>query len=36
MACDGARTLQAAKGRIARYAWGEDYHPLIEKKLRRN
>jgi epoxyqueuosine reductase len=23
----------AATGRIARYAWGEDYHPLIEKKL---
>jgi epoxyqueuosine reductase len=24
----------AATGRIARYAWGEDYHPLIEKKLK--
>ena len=23
----------AATGRIARYAWGEDYHRLIEKKL---
>jgi epoxyqueuosine reductase len=23
-----------AKGKIARYAWGDDYHDLIEKKLR--
>ncbi|MBV9009357.1 MAG: tRNA epoxyqueuosine(34) reductase QueG [Verrucomicrobia bacterium] len=23
------------RARIARYAWGEDYHPLIEKKLAR-
>ena len=26
--------LQSATGRIARYAWGDDYHDLIEKKLR--
>lgn len=25
----------AAKGRIARYAWGDDYHDLIDKKLRK-
>jgi epoxyqueuosine reductase len=25
----------AAKGRIARYAWGEDYHDLIAAKLKR-
>ncbi len=24
----------AAKGRIARYAWGDDYHDVIERKLR--
>ncbi len=24
---------QLSKGRIARYAWGDDYHDLIEKKL---
>ena len=24
----------AAKGRIARYAWGDDYHEMVEKKLR--
>jgi epoxyqueuosine reductase len=24
----------AATGRVARYAWGDDYHDLIEKKLR--
>lgn len=28
------RPPTAAQGRIARYAWGEDYHELIEKKLR--
>jgi epoxyqueuosine reductase len=25
---------EAARGRIARYAWGDDYHDLIESKLR--
>lgn len=29
---DAARTA-APTGRIARYAWGDDYHGLIEKKL---
>lgn len=35
--CDGKnRNLEscATTGRIARYAWGKDYHSLIEKKLR--
>lgn len=37
-AADGTRTKGAASsaastGRIARYAWGDDYHKLIEKKL---
>ncbi len=27
-------SLAARDGRIARYAWGDDYHDLIEKKLR--
>ncbi|HEX4667830.1 MAG TPA: tRNA epoxyqueuosine(34) reductase QueG [Chthoniobacterales bacterium] len=33
---DGDRRSQTAAttGRIARYAWGEDYHDLIEPKLR--
>ncbi|MDQ6808854.1 MAG: tRNA epoxyqueuosine(34) reductase QueG [Verrucomicrobiota bacterium] len=32
---DGRRSAgQAARGRIARYAWGDDYHDLIEKKLK--
>src|ERR1700704_3895971 len=30
-AADTAATTP--KGRIARYAWGDDYHGLIEKKL---
>jgi epoxyqueuosine reductase len=29
----GAAGRPAATGRIARYAWGEDYHTLIERKL---
>ena len=29
----GRRKKAAAKGRIARYAWGDDYHELIEQKL---
>ncbi|MGI9115375.1 MAG: tRNA epoxyqueuosine(34) reductase QueG [Chthoniobacterales bacterium] len=32
---EGRRSQTAATGRIARYAWGEDYHPLIEKKLKK-
>ncbi len=28
-----ARSLEHATGRIARYAWGDDYHELIEEKL---
>jgi len=28
-----AASTGAATGRIARYAWGDDYHQLIEKKL---
>ncbi len=31
LAADGAA---AARGQIARYAWGDDYHDLIEHKLR--
>jgi epoxyqueuosine reductase len=30
-----ARNPGAATGKIARYAWGDDYHKLIEKKLAR-
>lgn len=29
----GAASTGAPAGRIARYAWGDDYHQLIEKKL---
>jgi epoxyqueuosine reductase len=29
----GSETRDAAKGRIARYAWGEDYHELMLGKL---
>jgi epoxyqueuosine reductase len=29
----GTASPGAATGRIARYAWGDDYHELIEKKL---
>jgi epoxyqueuosine reductase len=29
-----ATTLGGPRGRIARYAWGEDYHELIEQKLK--
>src|SRR5205807_2113635 len=32
-AAKGAAGTAAATGRIARYAWGDDYHELIEKKL---
>src|SRR5205807_8766488 len=28
-----AASMAATTGRIARYAWGDDYHELIEKKL---
>jgi len=31
---DGKRLGEAARGRIARYAWGDDYHDLVEAKLR--
>src|SRR5688572_30255775 len=27
-------TTEGPRGQIARYAWGDDYHDLIEKKLR--
>ena len=30
----GERKPETGKGRIARYAWGDDYHDVIEKKLR--
>jgi epoxyqueuosine reductase len=30
----GSRSSPLQIGRIARYAWGEDYHPLIETKLK--
>ena len=29
-----AAHFQKSRGRIARYAWGDDYHEVIEKKLR--
>ncbi len=29
----GTRNAEPATGRIARYAWGDDYHDVIEKKL---
>src|SRR5207237_5031801 len=29
----GAAGTAVSTGRIARYAWGDDYHKLIEKKL---
>lgn len=32
-AANGAAGTAASTGRIARYAWGDDYHTLIEKKL---
>ena len=28
-------TIEAATGRIARYAWGDDYHEVIQSKLRK-
>ena len=31
---NAATTLGGPRGRIARYAWGEDYHELIEAKLK--
>ena len=30
-----APAIQAATGKIARYAWGEDYHAVISRKLER-
>src|SRR5207244_8802887 len=32
-AAKGAAGTAASTGRIARYAWGDDYHKLIEEKL---
>ncbi|MEQ1860238.1 MAG: tRNA epoxyqueuosine(34) reductase QueG [Chthoniobacteraceae bacterium] len=31
---DGARSSRGTPGRIARYAWGDDYHDVLEPKLR--
>ncbi|MGI8927249.1 MAG: QueG-associated DUF1730 domain-containing protein, partial [Tepidiformaceae bacterium] len=33
--CDDASSAGATRGRVARYAWGRDYHRVFEKKLRR-
>jgi epoxyqueuosine reductase len=30
-----AETAAATRGRVARYAWGDDYHEVIEAKLRK-
>jgi len=30
---EGSATLAARKGRVARYAWGDDYHDLMLEKL---